>query len=134
MVIIINIMNIKLTSVFVDDQDKALRFYTEKMGFVEKTDLPVGEARWLIVASYEGQDGTELMLESDYNPAARAHHQAIFQQGIPFAALAVNDLEKEYERLKNLGVVFTREPVKSERPVAAVLDDTCGNLIQLFQV
>lgn len=126
-------MNIKLTSVIVEDQEKALRFYTEKMGFIKKTDLAVGEARWLIVASYDEKDGLELMLEPEDNPAVRDHHRAVYRQGVPFAALAVDDLEKECERLKNLGVVFTREPVKTERAAAAVLDDTCGNLIQLFQ-
>lgn len=128
-------MRIKLTSLFVDDQDKALKFYTEVLGFLKKNDFPVGEARWIRVVSPEEPDGVELALEPNDNPAARAYQKAIYDdQGIPAAVFFVEDLQAEYDRLKKLGVVFRAEPTRTEAGVYAVLDDTCGNLIQLFQV
>jgi len=126
-------MRIKLTSVYVDDQDKALRFYTEVLGFVKKRDFPVGEFRWLTVVSPEELDGTELLLEPDENPAAKAFKKAIFGQGVPLTAFAVDDIEKEYERMKKLGVYFTQKPTKMGLVTQAVLEDTCGNLIQIYQ-
>ena len=127
-------MRIKLTSVFVDDQDTALRFYTEVLGFVKKLDFPVGEFKWLTVVSPEEPDGTQLLLEPNDNPAARAYQKAIFEQGKPAMSFFVEDIQKEYERMKKLGVVFTMEPTKAPGSTIAVFDDTCGNLIQLTQV
>lgn len=127
-------MKIKLSSVLVDDQDKALKFYTEILGFVKKRDIPAGKFKWLTVVSPEEPDGTELLLEPDDNPAAKTFKKAIFEQGIPLTAFAVEDIRKEYERMKKLGVVFTTEPTKMGQATIAVFDDTCGNLIQLYQV
>jgi len=127
-------IKIKLTSVFVDDQDKALKFYTEVLGFVKKRDIPVGRAKWLTVVSPEEPDGTELLLEPSDNPAARTFKKAVFDQGIPFTAFAVDDVQKAYERMKKLGVVFSVAPTNTGQAKIAVFDDTCGNLIQLFQV
>ena len=127
-------MKIKLTSVLVDDQDKALKFYTGVLGFVKKRDIPVGEAKFLTVVSPEEPDGTELLLEPSDNPAAKTFKKAIFEQGIAATAFAVEDIQKEYERMTKLGVVFTTKPTKTGGPTIAVFDDTCGNLIQLFQV
>jgi catechol 2,3-dioxygenase-like lactoylglutathione lyase family enzyme len=127
-------MRIRLTSVFVDDQDKALAFYTEKLGFVKKHDVPVGQFKWLTVASPEEPDGVELLLEPNDNPAAAAFQQAIFQQGIAAAMFAVEDIQAEYERLKAQDVTFTMEPTSMGPTTIAVLDDTCGNLIQIAQV
>lgn len=127
-------MKIKLSSVMVDDQDKALKFYTEILGFVKKTDLPVRKFKWLTVVSPEGQDDIELLLEPNDNPAAKAYQKAIFEQGIPLTAFAVEDIQKEYERMKNQGVVFRTEPAGMGEATVAVFDDTCGNLIQLYQV
>jgi catechol 2,3-dioxygenase-like lactoylglutathione lyase family enzyme len=127
-------IKIKLTSVLVDDQDKALKFYTEVLGFIKKQDFPVGDNKWLTVVSPEEPDGTELLLEPNNNPAAKTFQEAIFKQGIPLAAFAVDDIQGEYERLKKLGVAFKGEPTKGPGPAAAVFEDTCGNLIQLFQV
>ncbi len=126
-------MKIKLSSVFVDDQDKALKFYTEVLGFVKKTDIPVGQFKWLTVVSPEDPDGTELLLEPSDNPATKTFKKAIFEQGIPLTAFAVEDIQKEYERLKRLGVRFTMEPTKTGPTTIAVFDDTCGNFIQLYQ-
>lgn len=126
-------MRIKLTSVFVDDQDKALRFYTEVLGFVKKNDVPVGEFKWLTVVSPEDPDGVELLLEPNDNPAAKTFQADIYQQGIPIASFTVEDLEREFARLKELGVEFKMEPTKMEGFSIAIIDDTCGNLIQLFQ-
>ncbi len=126
-------MKIKLTSVFVDDQDKALKFYTEVLGFVKKSDVPVGQFKWLTVVSREEPDGTELLLEPNDNPAAKTFQEAIFKQGIPLASFAVEDLQKEYARMKKLGVSFSMEPTNMGMSTVAVFDDTCGNLIQLFQ-
>jgi glyoxylase I family protein len=126
-------MRIKLTSIIVDDQDKALRFYTEVLGFRKKHEIPVGEYKWLTVVSPEGPDDLELSLEPNANPAAKTFQEAMFAQSIPLAAFEVADIEKEYARLKGLGVVFTREPVKMGPVTIAVFSDSCGNLIQLYQ-
>jgi catechol 2,3-dioxygenase-like lactoylglutathione lyase family enzyme len=127
-------MRIKLSSVMVSDQDKALKFYTEVLGFVKKTDIPLGEYRWLTVVSPEDPDGTQLLLEPNNNPAARTYQEAIFNQAIPLTSFAVDDIQKEFERMKALDVVFTVEPSKAGSVTIAVLNDTCGNLIQLYQV
>lgn len=127
-------MRIELTSIHVDDQDKALAFYTEVLGFVKKHDFPVGEFKWLTVVSPEGPDGIELLLEPNDNPAAQAYQQALFEQGIPHAAFAVDDIQAEHERLKGLGVVFAMEPVEAGPVMQAMLDDTCGNRILLYQM
>ncbi len=124
-------MRIVLTSVFVDDQAKALKFYTEVLGFVKKTEIP--PLQWLTVVSPEDPDGVELLLEPDEHPAARAFKQAIVADGIPAASFAVADIHQEYERLKKLGVKFTMPPTQTGPVTVAVLDDTCGNLIQLAQ-
>ncbi len=127
-------MKIKLNSVFVDDQDKALKFYTEILGFVKKTEIPFGECKWLTVVSPEEPDGAELLLEPSNNSAAQTFKKAIFEQGIPLTAFAVDDIQKEYERLENLGVRFSMQPTKTGEAIIAVFDDTCGNFIQLYQV
>jgi catechol 2,3-dioxygenase-like lactoylglutathione lyase family enzyme len=124
-------MRINLTSVLVDDQDKALRFYTEVLGFQEKVNVPLGEHRWLTVVSPENPDGTELLLEPDGHPAAKPFKKALVDDGIPYTAFAVDDVHKEYERLRELGVVFTQEPTDMGPVTTAVFDDTCGNLIQI---
>jgi catechol 2,3-dioxygenase-like lactoylglutathione lyase family enzyme len=124
-------MSINLTSVLVDDQDKALRFYTEVLGFVTKTDQPMGEHRWLTVVSAEDPDGVQLLLEPDAHPAARPFKEALVADGIPFTSFAVRDVEQEVERLRGLGVAFTQEPLRIGPVTTAVLDDTCGNLIQI---
>ncbi|MGD8189678.1 VOC family protein [Brevibacillus ginsengisoli] len=127
-------MKIKLTSIFVDNQDKALQFYTEVLGFVKKKEIPLGEAKWLTVVSPDSPEGTELVLEPNNNPAAKTFQKALFEQGIPFTAFAVEDIHQEYERLTKLGVEFTMKPTQAGPVTQAVLDDTCGNLIQIFQV
>jgi len=127
-------MRIKLTSVYVDDQDKALKFYTEVLGFVKKRDIPVGEFKFLTVVSPEEPDGTELLLEPSENPAAQVFKKALVEQGIPLATFFVDDIQKEYERMKKLGVKFVMEPTPMGPTTAAVFDDTCGNFIQLNQV
>jgi catechol 2,3-dioxygenase-like lactoylglutathione lyase family enzyme len=124
-------MRINITSVLVDDQEKALRFYTDVLGFVKKTEFPVGEHRWLTVVSPEAPDGVELVLEPDEHPAARPFKEALVADGIPFTSFAVDDVQKEYERLTALGVRFTQEPTKMGEMTTAVLDDTCGNLIMI---
>ena len=124
-------MRINLTSVLVDDQDKALRFYTEVLGFMKKTEVPMGEHRWLTVVSPEDPDGVELVLEPDAHPAARPFKEALVADGIPFTSFAVDDVHKEYERLVGLGVTFTQPPAVMGPVTTAVLDDTCGNLIQI---
>jgi catechol 2,3-dioxygenase-like lactoylglutathione lyase family enzyme len=124
-------MRINLTSVLVDDQDKALRFYTEVLGFVKKVEIPMGEHRWLTVVSPEDTDGTQLVLEPDAHPAAGPFKRALVEDGIPFTSFAVDDVRKEYERLRAAGVRFTQEPVDMGPVTTAVLDDTCGNLIQI---
>ncbi len=127
-------VKITLASVLVDDQDKALRFYTEALEFVKKQDLPVGAFRFLTVVSPEGPDDIELLLEPNDNPAAKTYQQAIYAQGIPATSFAVDDIQKEYERMTALGVVFRTEPTPAGPVTIAVFDDTCGNLIQLHQV
>jgi catechol 2,3-dioxygenase-like lactoylglutathione lyase family enzyme len=124
-------MRINVTSVLVDDQDKALRFYTEVLGFVTKTDVPVGEARWLTVVSPQEPDGTELLLEPDGHPAAKPFKRALVGDGIPYTSFAVDDVQAEHERLRSLGVRFTQDPLEIESVTTAVFDDTCGNLIQI---
>jgi catechol 2,3-dioxygenase-like lactoylglutathione lyase family enzyme len=124
-------MRITLASVLVDDQEKALRFYTEVLGFEKKHDVPLGEARWLTVVSPEAPDGPELLLEPDGHPAAKPFKQALVADGIPYTSFAVDDVKAEYERLRELGVRFTREPLEMPSLTIAVLDDTCGNLIQI---
>jgi catechol 2,3-dioxygenase-like lactoylglutathione lyase family enzyme len=124
-------MRINLTSVLVDDQDKALRFYTEVLGFVKKTEVPLGEHSWLTVVSPEDPDGTELLLEPDEHPAARPFKQALVEDGIPFTSFAVGDIAAEYERLVARGVRFTQPPTDMGPVTTAVFDDTCGNLIQI---
>ncbi|MCT7353690.1 VOC family protein [Streptomyces sp. 15-116A] len=125
-------MRIHLTSVFVDDQEKALRFYTEALGFVKKHDVPMGgEDRWLTVVSPEDPDGTELLLEPSGHPAVGPYKTALVQDGIPAASFAVDDVRAEHERLRALGVTFTQEPLEMGPVTTAVLDDTCGNLIQI---
>ena len=126
-------MKIVVTSVLVDDQDKALRFYTDVLGFVKKTEIPMGEHRWLTVVSPEAPGGTELVLEPDAHPAARPFKQALVEDGIPFTSFGVNDVQAEYERLQSRGVRFTQPPVSMGPVTTAVFDDTCGNLIQIAQ-
>ena len=126
-------MRIKLTSVFVDDQESALKFYTDVLGFEKKQDFPVGEFKWLTVVSPEEPDGTELLLEPSDNTAARSYKDSIYEQGIAAAAFAVDDIQREYERLKQLGVDFKMEPTDVGTATVALLDDTCGNLIQIYQ-
>jgi catechol 2,3-dioxygenase-like lactoylglutathione lyase family enzyme len=124
-------MKIHLTSVLVDDQDKALRFYTEVLGFKQKHDIPMGEHRWITVVSADDPDGTELVLEPDGHPAVKPFKAALVTDGIPFTSFAVEDVLAEYERLTELGVVFTQQPTDMGPVTTAVLDDTCGNLIQI---
>jgi catechol 2,3-dioxygenase-like lactoylglutathione lyase family enzyme len=126
-------MKIIVTSVFVQDQDKALEFYTETLGFVKKHDVPVGKFRWITVVSPGEQDGTELLLEPDDHPAAKEYQQKIFADGIPATMFGVADINKEYKRLLENGVKFTIEPTTMGDLTIAVFDDTCGNLIQLVQ-
>jgi catechol 2,3-dioxygenase-like lactoylglutathione lyase family enzyme len=134
-------MFIPVTSIPVDDQDKALAFYTDVLGFVKKTDLPVGDAKWLTVVSPDAPDGVELLLEPDGNPgividgkpAAQVYKKTLFDAGIPYTMLGSTDLEKDVERMKGLGVRFTQEPTTTDFGAMAVFDDTCGNLIVLTQ-
>ena len=124
-------MKITLTSILVDDQAKALAFYTDVLGFVKRNDIPMGEHRWLTVVSPEAPDGVELVLEPDEHPAAKPFKAALVEDGIPFTAFAVEDVQREYQRLRDLGVQFTQEPTNIGPVTTAVLDDTCGNLIQI---
>jgi catechol 2,3-dioxygenase-like lactoylglutathione lyase family enzyme len=124
-------MRINLASILVDDQDRALRFYTEVLGFVKKTEIPMGEHRWLTVVSPEQPDGVELVLEPDEHPAARPFKEALVADGIPFTSFAVDDVQAEFDRLKGLGVTFTQEPASMGPVTTAVFDDTCGNLIMI---
>jgi catechol 2,3-dioxygenase-like lactoylglutathione lyase family enzyme len=124
-------VRINVTSVLVDDQGKALRFYTEVLGFVKKTEVPVGDALWLTVVSPDDPEGMELLLEPDAHPAAGPFKRALVDDGIPFTSFAVDDATAEYERLREKGVRFTQEPVEMDSVTTAVLDDTCGNLIQI---
>ena len=127
-------MKIKLTSVYVDDQDKALRFYTEVLGFAKKADFSQGPYRWLTVASPEEPGGTELQLAKNDNPAAKTYQQAIFQQGQPAAMFYTDDVSGDYERIKARGAEFTMPPTHVTASTIAMLNDTCGNLIQLVQL
>lgn len=126
-------MRIKLTSIMVDDQDKALRFYTDVLGFKKKHDIPVGEFRWITVSSPEGPDDLELALEPNANPAGKAFQSSMFEQGIPLAAFEVSDIKGEFHRLSAHGVAFTKGPTPAGPITLAVFADTCGNLIQLYQ-
>lgn len=131
-------MRIELTSVMVDDQEKALQFYTNVLGFIKKRDDPLGGARWLTVVSPDGPQTTELLLEPNWNPtlngAAQSFQRSLVEAGIPFTAFAVDDVRAEYERMKALGAHFTMEPTEAGPVTIAILDDTCGNLIQIYQV
>jgi len=126
-------MRINVASVLVDDQDKALRFYTDVLGFLKKTEIPMGEHRWLTVVSPDDPNGIQLLLEPDDHPAARPFKEALVSDGIPFTSFAVDDVRREYQRLHALGVQFTQEPVDMGPVTTAVFDDTCGNLIQIAQ-
>ena len=127
-------MKIKLTNVFVDDQDKALRFYTEVLGFVKKADFSQGPFRWLTVASPEEPEGTQLQLALNNSPAAKAYQQAIFQQGQPAAMFYTDDIQGDHERMKSRGAEFTMPPTDVTASTIAMVNDTCGNLIQLVQL
>ena len=127
-------MRIKLSSIMVGNQNHALRFYTEVLGFIKKKDIPMGEARWLTVASPEAPDDVELLLEPNGNPAARLYQKALYDQMIPLTAFEVDDIHGEYERLVQLGVKFLCEPTRADSVTITILDDTCGNYIQLYQV
>ena len=124
-------MKITVASVFVDDQDRALAFYTEKLGFAKKTEVPLGDARWLTVASPDDPEGTELLLEPEGHPAVRPFKESLVKDGIPWTMFSVADVPAEYQRLREAGVDFTREPTVAGPVTIAVLDDTCGNLIQI---
>jgi predicted enzyme related to lactoylglutathione lyase len=127
-------MKIKLTSQYVDDQEKALRFYTEVLGFVKKADFSNGPFRWLTVASPEEPDGTELQLALNNNPAAKAYQQAMFQQGQPTAMFFTDDVQADYERMKTRGAEFTMPPTDVTASTIAMLKDSCGNLVQVTQL
>jgi catechol 2,3-dioxygenase-like lactoylglutathione lyase family enzyme len=129
-------MKIKLSSVSIDDYDKALKFYTQMMGFVQKRDIPLGDgARWITVVSPDEPNGTELLLEPNANyPAMKALKEALLKDGIPFTAFEVSDVQSEYERMKKLGVEFAMEPTNMGSTTVAILNDICGNLIQIYQV
>ncbi|MFS0690009.1 VOC family protein [Sporosarcina sp. 179-K 8C2 HS] len=126
-------MKIIVTSIFVEDQDKALEFYTETLGFVKKHDVPAGAYRWITVVSSDAQDGTELLLEPNNHPAAQEYQKKLFADGIPVTMFGVTDIQKEYERLVERGVEFTMKPTKAGEVTIAVFDDTCGNLIQIIE-
>jgi catechol 2,3-dioxygenase-like lactoylglutathione lyase family enzyme len=126
-------MKIVVTSVLVDDQEKAVRFYTDVLGFQKKEDIPMGEARWLTVVSQQDRDGTELLLEPDQHPAARPFKAALVEDGIPYTSFGVDDVRAEFDRMRDLGVQFTQEPLDLGTVTTAVFDDTCGNLIQIAQ-
>ena len=134
-------MRVTVTSILVDDQDKALEFYTKALGFAEKTNVPVDGAKWLTVVSPEAPDGVEVLLEPDWNPmiqidgepAAKVFKRKLYEAGIPYTALTTDDLDKDCEQMKSRGVRFTMEPTKTNFGAQAVFDDTCGNLIMLMQ-
>lgn len=126
-------MKINLTSIMVDDQAKALAFYTDVLGFAKKRDFPVGEYRWISLVSPEGHDDVELALEPNAHPAAKAFQQAMFASGIPIAAFEVSDIAAEHARLTKAGVAFTQPPMSAGPVTIAIFADTCGNLIQLYQ-
>jgi catechol 2,3-dioxygenase-like lactoylglutathione lyase family enzyme len=127
-------MRIYVTSVLVDDQDKALRFYTDVLGFTKKTDVPAGEARWLTVVAPDQPEGPELLLEPDAHPAAGPFKAALVADGIPVTSFAVDDVQAEFQRLRGRGVRFTQEPADMGGVTTAVFDDTCGNLIQIIKL
>lgn len=127
-------MKIKLSSLMVDNQEKALKFYTEILGFVKKTDVPIGEHRWITVVSKEEQDGTELVLEPMGFPPAKVYQKELFKAGIPATAFLVDSVDDEYKRLSELGVSFSMLPALMGPTKLTVLDDTCGNNIQLFEI
>lgn len=127
-------MKITMNSVLVDDQDKALAFYTEVLGFVKKFDFPIGELRWLTLVSPDEPEGAQLLLEPNDNPVARSYQKSLFEQGKPLTAFAVENVQQEYERMKALGVVFASEPIKTPGATLVALDDTCGNFIQIYEV
>jgi predicted enzyme related to lactoylglutathione lyase len=127
-------MQIKVTSVMVDDQDKALKFYTEILGFIKKTEIPIGEHKWLTVVSPEAPGEVELLLEPMGFPPARIYQKALFDAGIPLTAFNVDNIQKEYERLEKMGVKFSMKPTKMGPAIMAVFDDTCGNNIQIVQI
>lgn len=127
-------MRINVMSVMVDDQSKALRFYTEVLGFVKKREIPLGEHAWLTVVAADDPDGTELSLEPDGHPAARPFKEALVEDGIPFTSFEVDDVAAEYDRLVGLGVRFTQPPTEMGMVTTAVFDDTCGNLIQIAAI
>ncbi len=126
-------MKIIVTSIFVEDQDKALAFYSETLGFVKKHDVPTGAHRWITLVSPDEQGGTELLLEPNEHPAAKDYQQKLFADGIPVTMFGVEDIDKEYERLTEKGVTFTMKPTEMDNITIAVFDDTCGNLIQIIQ-
>ena len=126
-------MKIILTSIFVNNQDDALQFYTEKLRFVEKENVPIGEFKWLTVVSPDDENGTELLLEPNDNSAARTYQREIFKQNIPATSFGVDDIEKEYRHLTSLGITFTMKPTQIGNATVAVFDDTCGNLIQILK-
>jgi glyoxylase I family protein len=126
-------MRIKLISIMVEDQTRALEFYTDVLGFKKKNEFPVGAYRWLTVVSPEGPGDVELSLEPNANPAAKTFQKAMFDQGIPLAAFEVSDIGMEFARLQKLGVAFTKEPAAAGPVISAVLSDTCGNLIMIYQ-
>ena len=126
-------MKIIVTSIFVEDQDKALEFYSETLGFVKKEDVPVGEYRWITLVSSKDQEGTELLLEPNNHPAAKEYQKKLFGEGIPVTMFGVEDVREEYKRLLKHGVKFTMEPTEMGAITMAVFDDTCGNLIQIVQ-
>ena len=126
-------MKVILNSIFVEDQDKALSFYTEKLDFIKKHDVPVGKFKWLTVVSPEDPDGTEVLLEPNDNPVSETYQKGVYQQGIPATSFGVENIQAEFEKLKGLGVRFTMEPTKMDKVTVAVFDDTCGNLIQIMQ-
>ncbi len=126
-------MKIIVTSLFVEDQDKALKFYSETLGFVKKHDVPMGEFRWITLVSPEDQQGTELVLEPNNNPTAKEYQQKLYAGNIPATMFGVENIQNEYERLMELGVKFTMKPTNAGQVTIAVFDDTCGNLIQIAQ-
>ncbi len=126
-------MKVIVTSIFVQDQDKALEFYSEKLGFIKKDDVPAGEYRWITLVSPEDQEGTEILLEPNDHPAAKEYQKKLFADGIPATMFGVEDIHKEYLRLLEKDVQFTMEPTEMGNVTIAVFDDTCGNLIQIIQ-
>jgi catechol 2,3-dioxygenase-like lactoylglutathione lyase family enzyme len=127
-------MKIRLNSVYVDDQDKALKFYTEILGFVKKMDIPMGKYRWLTVVSPEDPTGTELVLEPGIDASTQSFKRSLYEAGKPLTAFEISDIQREYERLKNLGVSFSTPPRDVGPIFQAIFDDNCGNLIQLYQI